>query len=65
MVDKLPKLAGSVGGETDILLGSKYLRIHPREVWCSEDTGLSIADSLFLSEDGSTGVINGPHPLFY
>ena len=64
LVDKLPKLAGSVGGETDILLGSKYLRIHPREVWCSEDTGLSIADSFFLSEDGSTGVINGPHPLF-
>ena len=64
LVQKLPKLASKVGGETDILLGSKYLKIHPREVWQSEDSGLSVAHSSFFSEDGSTGVINGPHPLF-
>ena len=58
----LPKLPAQVGGETDILLGSKYLRIHPREMWRCEDTGLTVSDSLFLSVDGSTGVLNGPHP---
>ena len=64
LVEKLPKLARKVGGDTDILLGSKYLKVHPREVWSSEQSGLSVADSFFASEDGSTGVINGPHPLF-
>ena len=64
LVEKLPKLANKVGGDTDILLGSKYLLVHPKEVWRSDKTGLSVADSFFASEDGSTGVINGPHPLF-
>ena len=64
LVQRLPKLASKVGGETDILLGSKYLKIHPKEVWSSEESGLSVAVSSFFSEDGSTGVINGPHPLF-
>ena len=64
LLDQVPQLASQVGGETDILLGSKYLRIHPREVWKCEETGLSVADSLFSSVDGTTGVINGPHPKF-
>ena len=64
LLQQVPQLASQVGGETDILLGSKYLRIHPREVWKCEETGLSVADSLFSSVDGTTGVINGPHPKF-
>ena len=64
LLQHLPKLASRVGGDTDILLGSKYLRIHPREVWRCEETGISVADSFFRSVDGTTGVINGPHPKF-
>ena len=64
LLEKLPKLSGRVGGETDILLGSKYLRIHPREVWRCEETGLTVAESFFLSVDGTAGVINGPHASF-
>ena len=64
LLKQLPKLAERVGGETDILLGSKYLRIHPREVWRCKETGLSVAESFFLSMDGTTGVINGPHASF-
>ena len=62
--DTIPKLSNVVGGETDILLGSKYLRFHPREVWRCEESGLTVSDSVFSSVDGSTGVINGPHPKF-
>ena len=64
LLQQLPKLAQRVGGDTDILLGSKYLRFHPREVWRCDETGLSVADSVFLSVDGTTGVINGPHAKF-
>ena len=64
LLQKIPKLASYVGGETDILLGSKYLRVHPREVWRCEESGISVSDSFFCSVDGTTGVINGPHPRF-
>ena len=47
LLKQLPKLAERVGGETDILLGSKHLRIHPQEVWRCEETGLSVAESSF------------------
>ena len=64
MLQQIPKLASMVGGDTDILIGSKYLRYHPQEIWKSKDNGISVSDSLFLSVDGTTGVINGPHPRF-
>ena len=63
VVDNLPKLPSSVGGETDILLGSKYLRYFPKVVF-EHITGLSVYLSQFESHDGSRGVVNGPHPKF-
>ena len=64
LVQQVPKLSSFVGGDTDILLGSKYLRVHPRDIWRCEESGLSVSDSFFRSVDGTTGVINGPHPRF-
>ena len=61
LVSTLPRLSKSVGGETDILIGSQYLRYHPREIWSSQG-GLKIFDSVFSSLDGTTGVVQGPHP---
>ena len=60
MLQKLPKLSKCVGGDTDILIGSRYSRCHPNEVWRVD--GLRVYDSSFLSADGTTGVIWGPHP---
>ena len=57
LVQQVPKLSSFVGGETDILLGSKYLKVHPREIWRCEDSGLSVSDSFFCSVDGTTGVM--------
>ena len=62
-VGALPRLPKQVGGRTDLLLGSQYLRYHPRLVWANED-GLSLYDSRFTSKGGTTGVIAGPHPDF-
>ena len=63
MLNALPKLPKEVGGDVDILIGLTYKKYFPREVWQSPD-GLFIADSLFLSEDGTTGVVGGPHSKF-
>ena len=64
LVDRdLPKLPDSVGGDTDILIGSKYLRYFPKIVF-EHETGLGIYRSQFKSSDGSRGVLNGPHPKF-
>ena len=60
---KLPDLPKKVGGSTDILLGIKYYRYHPKRVW-EDPNGLTIFDSCFTSVDGSTGVIGGPHAKF-
>ena len=63
LLKKLPKVPSEVGGETDILLGIKYARYFPREIFRME-SGLSICESAFRSPCGSTGVIGGPHPKF-
>ena len=63
VVENLPKLPSSVGGETDILIGSKYLRYFPKVVF-EHITGLGVYLSQFSSPDGSRGVLNGPHPKF-
>ena len=63
IVDTFPRLPTEIGGETDILLGIQYKRYLPRDVWESP-TGLTISKSCFLSADGTTGVISGPHPKF-
>ena len=63
VVENLPKLPSCVGGETDILIGSKYLRYFPKIVF-EHITGLGVYQSQFESHDGSRGVLNGPHPKF-
>ena len=59
----LPKLSAKVGGDTDILIGSKYLRYFPKIVY-EHETGLRIHKSVFKSACGSRGVVEGPHPKF-
>ena len=59
----LPKIPESVGGETDIIIGSQYLKFHPKQV-LELNSGLTIYESKFLGSDGSTGVLGGPHPSF-
>ena len=63
LVDSLPALPDEVGGDIDILIGLTYKKYFPKEVWQSSE-GLFISDSPFLSEDGTTGVIGGPHAKF-
>ena len=60
---RLPKLPSNVGGETEILLGSKYLRYFPKMFFQCE-SGLGIYKSVFSSPGGSRGVVGGPHPEF-
>ena len=57
----LPRASKRVGGSTDILIGAKYFKYHPKLVF-ELDSGLSLLRSQFFSADGSTGVIGGPHP---
>ena len=59
----LPKLPEYVGGETDLMLGIKYLKYFPEFVF-KLPTGLTIYESHFVSPDGSRGVVGGPHQVF-
>ena len=63
LLNALPKLPSEVGGDVDILIGLTYKKYFPKEVWQSPD-GLFVSNSLFLSEDGTTGVVGGPHSKF-
>ena len=63
LLNSLPKLPKEVGGDVDILIGLTYKKYFPKEVWQSPD-GLFVSDSRFLSEDGTTGVVGGPHSKF-
>ena len=60
---ELPRLPKYVGGETDLMIGIKYLKYFPEFVF-SLPTGLSIYNSHFVSPDGSRGVVGGPHQVF-
>ena len=59
----LPKLPKSVGGDVDIMIGAMYNRYIPNQVHKMEN-GLAIYESLFAGEDGSRGVLLGPHQSF-
>ena len=61
-VSKLPTLVPEVGGDTDFMIGAKYLK-HFSTLVFKLPSGLCIYESQFLNEDGSTGVIGGPHPI--
>ena len=63
LVDKLPRLPSEVGGDTDILIGIKYLKYFPEQVFKLE-SGLAIYESAFRSACGTTGIVGGPHPKF-
>ena len=54
--EKLPKLPRSVGGNTDFMIGIKYLKYFPKEIF-QLPSGLTIYESVFLNADGSRGVI--------
>ena len=58
----LPLLPYSVGGKVDLMIGIKYNRYIPTEIF-KLPSGLAIYESPFLSADGSRGVVGGPHPL--
>ena len=60
---RLPRLPKHVGGDTDLLIGSRYMRYFPKFVKRLQN-GLEILRSSFKSSDGTRGVINGPHPSF-
>ena len=60
--DQLPKLPDSIGGDVDFMIGTKYLRYHPIPVF-SLTSGLTIYQSPFLGENGTQGVIGGPHDV--
>ena len=60
---KLPRLPGKVGGETDIMIGIKYLKYFPKEIH-KLPNGLTIYEAMFKNSDGSLGVVAGPHQSF-
>ena len=62
-VDDLPRLYSEVGGETDIMIGSKYLKYFPEKTFAL-DNGFTLYESYFSSPDGSRGVVCGPHRFF-
>ena len=61
-VSKLPSLPQSIGGDVDIMIGVKYLNIHPRLIFQTK-SGLSLFESAFSGPDGR-GVLAGPHLSF-
>ena len=62
-VSTLPGIPKVVGGETDVMIGCKYLKYHPKEVFALPN-GLTLYKSFFANPDGSRGVICGPHRAF-
>ena len=62
-VNDLPKLIKNIGGQVDIMIGVKYLRYYPKEVFMLL-SGLTLYCSPFASVDRSRGVVAGPHEMF-
>ena len=61
-IKNFPNLPKFVGGDIDIMIGSKYLRYHPRPIF-SLTSGLTVFKSIFLGVEGN-GIVSGPHPVF-
>ena len=59
----LSKLPCEVGGDTDFMVGIKYLKYFPKVIF-RLPSGLTIYESVFLNPDGSRGVVGGPHEVF-
>ena len=58
---KIPRLPEKFGGETDIIVGVKYLKYFPKEIY-KLPSGLTIYKAMFRNLNGSMGVVAGPHP---
>lgn len=58
-----PKVPNHIGGRIDFMIGIKYLRYHPKQIY-QLPTGLTIHKSVFRGADGTTGIIGGPHESF-
>ena len=63
LLKRLPKLPDSVGGNTDILIGTKYTKYFSKLIF-ETDTGLEILESVFTSSCGTRGIVGGPHQEF-
>ena len=59
----LPQLPQFVGGDTDFMLGIKYLGYNPEKVF-QLPSGVTIYRSWFKNADGTRGVVGGPHKVF-
>ena len=60
----LPKLEPVVGGETDFMIGIKFNRHFPTEVYKCPVSGLAIYESVFENASGGYGVVGGSHAVF-
>ena len=56
---KWPSTHPYCGGDTDIMLGIRYKRYHPKEVF-SLPSGLGVFESKFAGPNGSRGLVGGP-----
>ena len=59
----IPQFPKHVGGETDIMIGIQYQKYFPVEI-LRLPSGLALYESKFVGEDGTRGIIAGPHPSF-
>ena len=60
----LPKLPAAIGGAVDFMIGIKYARYYPKQIF-QLPCGLTISESIFQNADGGgRGVLSGPHPVF-
>ena len=63
ILKQLPKLPKFVGGDTDFMIGIRYLRYYPQKIF-DLPTGLTIYESKFRNIDGTRGIVGGPHHVF-
>ena len=60
---KLPKLPKFVGGDTDFMIGIRYLSYYPEKIF-KLPIGLTIYESKFKNIDGTRGIVGGPYHVF-
>ena len=63
LYQSLPGGGGGGGGGVDFMVGAKYMRYHPTQIF-TLPSGLTIYKSPFTGFDGTRGVIGGPHKVF-
>ena len=63
-VHVLPEVEPEVGGDTDFMVGIKFNRHFPTEVYRCPISGLAIYRSQFKNASGGYGVVGGSHRVF-